>query len=233
MRQSRVKRYARRLDCDRSFHPKHGSNKSVIELKLDEFEAMRLVDFEDLNQIEAADEMHVSRATVQRLLQSGRKKVVTALLYNHPLNVKNDIKNIKLKGEHKMNFAGKTTKKIAMPTSDRKTIEEHFGHAKEFVIYKIVNDIVKEITYHLPPKHTPGAFPRFLNEKGVDVVITSDMGQRASQLFYHEGIDVILGARGDLQHNLNEFLNGLLVSSGDTCEPHHHNDSHKHHHCNE
>jgi predicted DNA-binding protein (UPF0251 family)/predicted Fe-Mo cluster-binding NifX family protein len=228
MRQSRVKRYARRLDCDRSFHPKHGSNKSVIELKLDEFEAMRLVDFEDLNQIDAADEMHVSRATVQRLLQSGRKKVVTALLYNHPLIVKNDIQNIRLKGEHKMNIAGKETKVIAMPTSDRNTIDEHFGHAKEFAIYTVVEDKVKEVQFALPPEHKPGAFPRFLHEKGVDVVITSGVGQRASQLFYHEGIDVILGASGNLEQNLHEYLQGILTSQGESCNHHeHHHDHHE------
>ena len=47
-----------------------------VKLELDEFEAMRLCDFEDKNQIEASETMEVSRATVQRLLQSGRKKII-------------------------------------------------------------------------------------------------------------------------------------------------------------
>jgi len=67
-----------------------------VKLDLDEFEAMRLCDHESKNQIEASEEMHVSRATVQRLLQSGRHKVVDAFLHNkiiviaHELDLRNN-----------------------------------------------------------------------------------------------------------------------------------------------
>jgi len=46
----------------------------------DEFEAVRLCDLEGLSQIETGEEMGVSRGTVQRLLISGRSKIVDALL---------------------------------------------------------------------------------------------------------------------------------------------------------
>jgi len=55
--------------------------KEVI-LGLDEFEAMRICDLENKNQIESAEIMGVSRGTVQRLLISGRRKVTGALLDN-------------------------------------------------------------------------------------------------------------------------------------------------------
>ena len=74
---SRKKRYARRLDSSRCFKP-IGIARSELEtvfIKLDEFEALRLVDYEGLSQIEAGVEMQVSRATVQRLLLSGRKNL--------------------------------------------------------------------------------------------------------------------------------------------------------------
>lgn len=48
---------------------------------------MRLVDGEGLDQEEAGQRMEVSRGTVWRLLQSGRKKVVTALTENRPLTI--------------------------------------------------------------------------------------------------------------------------------------------------
>jgi predicted DNA-binding protein (UPF0251 family) len=56
-------------------------------LALDEFEAMRLSDLEGLSQIEAGKRMQVSRGTVQRLLESGRRKVVQALLANEGLGL--------------------------------------------------------------------------------------------------------------------------------------------------
>ncbi len=48
---------------------------------------MRLVDGEDLDQEEAGKRMGISRGTVWRLLQSARKKVVTALTENRPLTI--------------------------------------------------------------------------------------------------------------------------------------------------
>lgn len=56
-------------------------------LELDEFEAIRLCDHDDKNQIEASEIMHVSRATVQRLLNTGRKKLVDSLLNNKALQI--------------------------------------------------------------------------------------------------------------------------------------------------
>ena len=48
----------------------------VAEVELDELEAMRLCDKEGLDQTEAAEEMDISRGTLQRLLYSGRRKIV-------------------------------------------------------------------------------------------------------------------------------------------------------------
>ncbi len=50
-----------------------------------EVEALRLVDLEGLSQEEAGDRMGVSRGTVWRLLQGGRKKMVEAMIKARPL----------------------------------------------------------------------------------------------------------------------------------------------------
>lgn len=57
-------------------------------IELDEFEAMRLCDLEGLSQVQAGVHMHISRGTVQRLLESGRRKVVQALLANEGLGLR-------------------------------------------------------------------------------------------------------------------------------------------------
>ena len=59
-------------------------------LKLDEFEALRLCDYDEMNQIEAGEAMGISRGTVQRLLLSGRKKIVDVLLHSKELIIKNE-----------------------------------------------------------------------------------------------------------------------------------------------
>ena len=58
----------------------------IIELGLDELEAMRLCDFDALQQEEAADTMGVSRGTIQRLLESGRRKTLDALVHGKALS---------------------------------------------------------------------------------------------------------------------------------------------------
>ena len=57
----------------------------AIEIYPDELEALRLVYLENLSQNDAASLMGVSRGTLWRLLDSGRKKVVQALIEVRPL----------------------------------------------------------------------------------------------------------------------------------------------------
>ena len=54
---------------------------------IDEFEAMRLCDHEGMSQIEAAERMQVSRGTVQRLLEKGRKTLLEAIITNGALGI--------------------------------------------------------------------------------------------------------------------------------------------------
>lgn len=59
-----------------------GKPKCEIEeivLKVEELEAMRLKDIEELNQEQCAERMQVSRQTFQNIIDSSRKKIATAL----------------------------------------------------------------------------------------------------------------------------------------------------------
>jgi predicted DNA-binding protein (UPF0251 family) len=59
----------------------------TVELSLDQFEAMRLCDHEGLDQQSAGERMGISRGTVQRLIYSGRRQMVEAILRNHAIAV--------------------------------------------------------------------------------------------------------------------------------------------------
>ena len=63
---------------------------SIIDLPADEFEAVRLCDLEGKNQIAAAEEMEISRGTVQRLVAGGREKIVRALLYSQAICIEGE-----------------------------------------------------------------------------------------------------------------------------------------------
>jgi predicted DNA-binding protein (UPF0251 family) len=77
----------------RSFKPVDRVEKSVqmsdpITLDFDEFEALRLVDYEGLTQEEAAQRMKISRGTVWRCVDSARKKVISMLVEGRELIIR-------------------------------------------------------------------------------------------------------------------------------------------------
>ncbi|MGD2152411.1 MAG: DUF134 domain-containing protein [Gemmatimonadales bacterium] len=82
MPRPRKRRRCRRFEGDLVFKPRSipMSELAVVRLGLDELEALRLCDLEGHEQESAGAEMGVSRGTVQRMLKSGRAKLVGALI---------------------------------------------------------------------------------------------------------------------------------------------------------
>ncbi|AFM43104.1 putative DNA-binding protein [Desulfosporosinus acidiphilus SJ4] len=58
-----------------------------VQLKIEELEAMRLKDMEELSQEECAVRMQISRQTFQNIIDEARKKVVRALLENKAITI--------------------------------------------------------------------------------------------------------------------------------------------------
>ncbi|MFK5954402.1 MAG: DUF134 domain-containing protein [Desulfobacterium sp.] len=69
------------------FRPRGTGQKQEIILSVEEFEAIRLVDFEGLDQTRAADLMRISRQTFGRVLRSGRFTLSKALVKGLHLKV--------------------------------------------------------------------------------------------------------------------------------------------------
>jgi uncharacterized protein len=84
-------RCCRFLDSEKIFKPRSIplSELNLVEIFIDEFEAVRLCDHDKLSQIEASEKMNISRGTIQRLLESGRFKIIDALLNNKALKINN------------------------------------------------------------------------------------------------------------------------------------------------
>jgi predicted DNA-binding protein (UPF0251 family) len=64
------------------------SQLEEVSLGVDELEALRLCDFEKINQIKAAKKMKISQSTLQRILSSGRQKIAQALIEGKAIKIK-------------------------------------------------------------------------------------------------------------------------------------------------
>lgn len=90
-----VRKMARPVKCRRvcalpqfqEFGPGEGACTGQVEMGVDEYEAVRLIDHLGLSQEEAASGMGVSRATVQGIYDSARKKLAAALVEGKRLRV--------------------------------------------------------------------------------------------------------------------------------------------------
>lgn len=113
--------------------------------------------------------------------------------------------------------------KIAV-ASENKIVTEHFGHCINFNIFETENSEIVKVESIPNPGHKPGFLPNFLNDMGVNVVISGGMGAGAIEIFNEKGIEVIVGARGQAEEAVVAYLQGNLKSTGSVCHDHKHSD---------
>ena len=98
----------------------------------------------------------------------------------------------------------------------------HFGHCENFNIYDIENNKIIAENSIPNPGHKPGFLPNYLNDIGVNVIISGGMGGGAIEIFDQKGIEVVTGASGMAKTAVEKFLTGTLVSTGSICHEHQH-----------
>ena len=114
--------------------------------------------------------------------------------------------------------------KIAV-ASEGKMVTEHFGHCKNFNIFEVENKQIIKSQSIPNPGHKLGFLPNFLNDIGVNVIVSGGMGGGAIEIFNEKGIEVVTGATGDAEETVNKFLAEKLKSTGSVCHEHKHHDS--------
>lgn len=76
------------LPAHKLYGPRNCNNENeIIEMEVEEFETIRLMDFEGLNQTECAERMNVARSTVQRIYDDARKKMADSLVNGKLLKI--------------------------------------------------------------------------------------------------------------------------------------------------
>lgn len=69
------------------FSPEQPGKNEAVELTVEEYETVRLMDYLGFNQESAAAQMGVARTTVQRIYAQARQKLLVFLVEGRPLTI--------------------------------------------------------------------------------------------------------------------------------------------------
>jgi len=184
-----------------------------LRLGFDEAEALRLADLEGLYQEAAARSMGVSRQTFGRIVETARRKAADAILNGKALRIDG--------GEIAIREQGETIMKIAVPSRDG-LVDEHFGHCKEFLIFRVEGEALVE-EQPVPSLQGCGCksgVAAVLARSGVTHLVAGNMGEGAVRVLAAQGIKVVRGASGQARTAAEAFVKGTLTDSGEGCVGH-------------
>ena len=108
------------------FNPSGAGQEGEVVLSFEDFEAVRLIDFEGLDQSQAADQMGISRQTFGRILRSARFIIAKALVLGVELKVTGGCYQIRGHGHGQVNGPGRCRRRHGGINS-REQEEESIG----------------------------------------------------------------------------------------------------------
>ena len=121
---------------------------------------------------------------------------------------------------HDKNQQKEASMRIAIPVAEGK-LAMHFGHSEQFAIIDADTETktILKTKLETPPPHEPGVLPKWLSEKGANVIIAGGMGSRAQNLFAEQNITVVVGASADTPESIViAYLNGSLQTGANVCD---------------
>ena len=234
-----------------SFLSEDGAEDEKVFLNLDEYEAMRLIDYENHTHEMCALQMDISRTTVTEIYESARKKIADAIVNGKNLVISGG--NFRLCGGDangcssksfcnadeqnisNINKKEKNIMKIAV-TYENEEVFQHFGKTPAFKLYDIENNGVAGSQVVNTNGSGHGALAGFLTSVGADFLICGGIGGGAVMALEEAGIKLFAGVSGNADEAVNALLNGTLVFDRDASCNHNHAEGHhcghhsEHHH---
>ena len=216
-----------------SFIPEDADAGSIetITLSLDEFETIRLLDHEGLNQEECAVRMGVARTTVTAMYESARKKIIGAIVEGKRLCIAGG--NIEIDRERNVlsvdiKSKGEKTMRVAV-TYDNGNVFGHFGRTEQFKVYDIEDGKIVSSKILDTNGEGCGALAGILNIADVDALICGGIGGGAQMALEEAGIRLYAGASGSTDAAVEALIAGTLDASGEAnCDHHDHEEAHGH-----
>lgn len=222
------------------------ANKEIITLTIDEYETLRLIDFEGFSQEQCAKSLQIARTTVQKIYDTARTKLAKMLVEGCSLKIvggdykfcdgnnnacyKEGCNKQQILGKY-YSLKGDDIMRIAVTYCDGQ-IFGHFGHTEQFKIYdvkdgKVVNSQVVDTN-----GSGHGALAGLLGALSVDVLICGGIGGGAQMALKEAGIKLFGGVLGSADDAVKAYLeNTLDYNPNVKCSHHDHEHGEGHHTC--
>lgn len=211
-------------------------------LALDEYEAIRLIDWEGLSQEQCSERMQVARTTAQKIYESARLKLSQALVEGLPLRIEGgayrlcDGREACSQGCFKRELSqlfttqkGEYAMRIAV-TYENGEIFQHFGHTEAFKVYDVEDGKVVSSQVVSTNGSGHGALAEVLHTLQVDTLICGGIGGGAQNALASVGIRLFGGVSGNADEAVNALISGSLNYNPDVkCNhhgEHHHEEGH-------
>ena len=198
-----------------------------VSLTLDEYEAMRLIDYCGFDQEQCALQMNVSRATIASIYESARFKIADFLVNGKRIRITGGsymIDSIPASADIAIKEEG--AMRIAV-TFDNGNVGQHFGRTEKFKVYDIDGDAIKASQVIDTNGAGHGALAGFLRAAEVDALICGGIGMGARNAMAELGIRIFPGVEGDADAVVKAYLEGKLDFNPDeTCTHHDHEGGH-------
>ena len=216
-----------------SFSPEGIKTPETIVFMLDEFEAIRLIDYQKLTQEECASAMGVSRATITSIYESARYKLADAMVNGKRIRITGGSYRIdSIPASAQINEKGENVMRIAV-TYEQGMVGQHFGKTEQFKIYDAENGEIKSSQVINTNGTGHGALAGFLRAAEVQVLICGGIGMGARNALEEVGIKLLPGVTGNADEMVKDYLSGTLEYDPNTACHHHdheHGEGHNCHH---
>lgn len=218
----------------------HG-RKEIIELSVDEFETIRLIDLKGVSREECADRMNIARTTAQAVYNSARNKIAKSIVYGMELHIAGGAYRLcdGSAGCSRCHRRNMDRTKISFETINKEDhimriavtyedgqVFQHFGHTEVFKLFDVEKNQIISSAVLSSNGAGHGALAGVLFNNKVDVLICGGLGTGAMNALTEAGIKVIAGATGNVDEAVKAYLEGKLVSTGSNCHHHDHEEGH-------
>lgn len=186
-------------------HSDQPVSNNYINMSVEEYETIRLIDYLQYTQEDCANHMQTSRGTVQMLYDDARRKVSRFLVEGSSLVI--DGGNYEL--QQAQRTIGDDNMKIAV-TYNNGQVFQHFGHTQTFKIYEVHERQIVSTQVVDTGGSGHGALVGLLKQHGVEILICGGIGGGAKHALQEVGIQLYGGACGDADTQVISFLHGKL-----------------------